>query len=145
VTPDTRTRTEKIAEIHAERARNAAAAGELGVGLSGISAALEHLDQVRLDLLSRVEDDAMEMLASLEVQLRELSERVAREQAELDRVLARLRRPALNIGIVGRARQGKSRFLQSLTGLTAREIPDGSGQFCTGVPSMILHMRGSSE
>jgi hypothetical protein len=143
VTPDTRTRTEKIAEIDAERGRNAAAAGELGVGLSGISAALEHLDQVRLDLLSRVEDDAMDMLASLAVPLRELSERVAREQAELDRVLARLRRPTLNIGIVGRARQGKSRFLQSLTGLTAREIPDGSGQFCTGVPSMILHMPGS--
>ena len=143
MTPDTKTRAEKIAEIHAERARNAAAAGEIVVGLSEISAALEHLDQVRVDLLSRVEDDAMDMLSSLSVPLRELSERVAREQAALDRVLARLRRPTLNIGIVGRARQGKSRFLQTLTGLSSREIPDGAGQFCTGVPSTILHVPGT--
>jgi hypothetical protein len=143
MTPDTRTRAGKIAEIHDERARNAASAGEIGIGLSEISAALERLDQVRMDLLSRVEGDAVDMLSSLAVPLGELSERVAREQAALDRVLARLRRPTLNIGIVGRARQGKSRFLQSLTGLSSREIPDGSGQFCTGVPSTILHVPGT--
>ena len=76
-----------------------------------------------MDLLARVEDDALDMLSALAVPLRELSERVAREQAALDRVLARLRRPTLNIGIVGRARQGKSRFLQSLTGLSSRGDP----------------------
>src|ERR1700678_901439 len=102
----TRTRAEKIAEIHAERARNAAAASEIGVGLSEIGAALDRLDQDRIELLSRGEDDALDMLSSLSAPLRELSERVAREQAALDRVLARLRRSTLNIGIVGRARQG---------------------------------------
>src|ERR1700678_4514206 len=84
----TRTRAEKIAEIHAERARNAAAASEIGVGLSEIGAALDRLDQVRIDLLSRVEDDAIDMLSSLSAPLRELSERVAREQAALDRGLS---------------------------------------------------------
>ena len=143
MTPTAGTRAAKIAEIHAERARNAAAAGDIGAGLSQISAALEHLDQVRMDLLTRVEDDAIDMLSALSVPLRKLSERAAREQAALDRVLARLRRPTLNIGIVGRARQGKSKFLQSLTGLSTREIPDGSGQFCTGVPSTILHVPGT--
>lgn len=42
--PAARTRAEKIAEIHAERARNAVAAGDIGADLSWISAALEHLD-----------------------------------------------------------------------------------------------------
>ena len=143
MSPRTATRAEKITEIHAERARDAAAAGDVGAALLEISAALEHLDQVRMDLLARVEDDALDMLSALAVPLRELSERVAREQAALDRVLARLRRPTLNIGIVGRARQGKSRFLQSLTGLSSREIPSGSGEFCTGVPSTILHVAGT--
>lgn len=143
MTPDNGTRAEKVAQIHAERARNAGRASEIGVSLSVIGAALEHLDQVRMDLLSRVEDDALDMLSSLSVPLRELSDRVAWEQAALDRVLARLRRPTLNIGIVGRARQGKSRFLQSLTGLSSREIPDGNGPFCTGVPSTILHVPGT--
>ena len=41
--------------------------------------------------------------------------------------------------MVGRARQGKSRLLQSLTGLTTTEIPDGDRQHCTGVRSTIRH------
>jgi hypothetical protein len=40
---------------------------------------------------------------------------------------------------VGRARQGKSKLLQSLTGLSAAEIPDGNDQHCTGVRSNIHH------
>jgi ABC-type glutathione transport system ATPase component len=40
---------------------------------------------------------------------------VRRDIAHTD---ARLGRPALTIGAVGRSGQGKSRFLQSLTGLT---------------------------
>lgn len=143
MSPGTRTRAEKIAEIHAERARDAAEADDVVASLLAISAALDHLDQVRTDLLVRVEDDALDMLASLAVPLHELSERVAREQATLDRVLARLRRPTLNIGMVGRARQEKSQFLQSLNGLSSREIPAGSGEFCTGVPSTILHVPGA--
>ena len=142
MTPDGKTRAEKITEIHAERARNASAAGELGAGLATIGTALQNLERVRLDLLSRVEDDARSRLASWAVPLQELSDRVSREQAAVERVLARLRRPTLNVGIVGRARQGKSKFLQSLTELTSREIPDGAGEFCTGVPSMIQHVAG---
>jgi hypothetical protein len=57
--------------------------------------------------------------------------------AECLRLRARLTRPTLTVGAVGRARTGKSRFLQSLTGLTGEEIPDSSGGFCTGVTSVI--------
>ncbi|MGD1701649.1 hypothetical protein [Dapis sp. BLCC M229] len=41
--------------------------------------------------------------------------------------------------MVGKPRQGKSKFLQTLTGLSRNEIPDGSGQHCTGVMSIIYH------
>ncbi|WP_179071817.1 hypothetical protein [Nostoc sp. C057] len=41
--------------------------------------------------------------------------------------------------MVGRARQGKSRLLQSLTGLSTAEIPDGDDQHCTGVRSNVHH------
>jgi hypothetical protein len=51
----------------------------------------------------------------------------------------RFSRDTLNIGVIGRARQGKSRLLQSLTGLSAAEIPDGDRQHCTGVRSTIHH------
>jgi len=61
------------------------------------------------------------------------------ERDSLDKLKARFSRDTLNIGVVGRARQGKSRLLQSLTQLTRAEIPDGDRQHCTGVRSTICH------
>lgn len=58
---------------------------------------------------------------------------------KLLRLTNRLSRDTLNIAVIGRARQGKSRLLQSVTGLSADEIPDGSMEFCTGVRSDIIN------
>jgi hypothetical protein len=134
------TRAEKIAGILAARARHAAVAAELGVHLTEIGAALSGLDRLRLELIPRVEEDARDSLNAWAAPLRDLIDQIAREQATLERTLTRLRRPILNIGMVGRARQGKSKFLQTLTGLTTQEIPDGREGFCTGVPSVIQHV-----
>ncbi|MBR6022333.1 MAG: hypothetical protein IK066_07935 [Kiritimatiellae bacterium] len=51
--------------------------------------------------------------------------------------LLRLRRDSINIGVAGKARQGKSQILQMLTGLTDRQIPTGDGGFCTAARSMV--------
>jgi hypothetical protein len=61
------------------------------------------------------------------------------ELASLNGLKSRFSRKTLNIGVVGRARQGKSRLLQSLTGLSTVEIPDGDDQHCTGVRSNVHH------
>jgi hypothetical protein len=137
------TRAAKIATIHEERAGNVKVAEHMGTYLSQVAAALDNVEQVRRELLGRVEDDARERLAGWSVSIKELAENVQTERLALDQALTRLRRQALNIGMVGRARQGKSRFLQSLTGLTTREIPDGASGFCTGVPSVVQHVAGS--
>lgn len=63
---------------------------------------------------------------------------------ELKNLKSRFGRGTLNIGVIGRARQGKSRLLQSLTGLSAKEIPDGDGMHCTGVRSSIFHQNGET-
>ncbi|WP_214105681.1 hypothetical protein [Acrocarpospora catenulata] len=139
-------RAAKIEAIRARRAERATETEALGDHLADVEAALLTLDRVRADLLSRVVgDERGEQLATLGPVLRELSDKVALERAAINRALARLRRMTLNIGVVGRARQGKSRLLQSLTGLTKREIPDGSGGFCTGVPSAIKHFDGPTH
>ena len=62
---------------------------------------------------------------------------------DLKKLEARFSRDTINIGVIGRARQGKSRLLQSLTGLSKREIPDGDGMHCTGVRSSICHTAGN--
>lgn len=51
----------------------------------------------------------------------------------------RFSRDTLNIAVIGRARQGKSRLLQTITGLSTEEIPDGNQAFCTGVRSDIIN------
>ncbi len=45
--------------------------------------------------------------------------------------------------MIGRAGQGKSQLLQSLSGLTSQEIPSGDRSHCTGVRSTIQHSPGS--
>ena len=58
---------------------------------------------------------------------------------DLTLIQNRLSRDTLNIAVIGRARQGKSRLLQTITGLTTEEIPDGNQAFCTGVRSDIIN------
>ncbi|MEO3854062.1 hypothetical protein [Acrocarpospora sp. B8E8] len=135
-------RVEKIEAIRARRVENAQKTEALETHLADLETGLLSLEKARADLLARIGHERGEHLAALGPVVRELIDKVALERAALNRALARLRRMTINIGVVGRARQGKSRFLQSLTGLTNREIPDGSGGFCTGVPSTIRHFDG---
>jgi len=58
---------------------------------------------------------------------------------DLEQLRSRFDRNTFNIGIVGNARQGKSTFLQSLTGLTNAEIPTAAAGHCTGSPSIIVN------
>ena len=67
---------------------------------------------------------------------------LAQEQAANGRLLERLRRPTLNVAVIGPSGQGKSRLLQSLTGLTAQVIPDERAGACTGAPALIRHRPG---
>ena len=51
----------------------------------------------------------------------------------------RFARSRIQIGVLGRAGQGKSTLLQRLTGLDANVIPSGDRGHCTGVRSLIIH------
>lgn len=83
-------------------------------------------------------DDLAEFVSHVDT----LQKLLALRQGELEMLAERFLRQTLTIGVVGRARQGKSKFLQSITGLTSNVIPDGSGSHCTGVKSRISHHDG---
>ena len=57
----------------------------------------------------------------------------------LEKLRHRFERPTLNIGVVGRMRQGKSTLLQKLSGLTDVEIPAKKGGACRAFRSIIYH------
>lgn len=56
---------------------------------------------------------------------------------ELQRLKSRFERNALRIAFIGYERQGKSTFLQSMTGLSNEVIPAYDGTSCTGAVSII--------
>lgn len=65
-------------------------------------------------------------------------------QKECDRLEKRFNRDTINISVVGRARQGKSRLLQSISGLRDEVIPASNGGDCTGAKSVIANNAGDT-
>lgn len=106
--------------------------------LTSLAAALHDLENRRNQLITQVDEpNNLERLKAIDFSTIRLL--IYPELAQLNKLKVRFSRDTINIGVVGRARQGKSRLLQSLTGLTSGEIPDGDRQHCTGVRSTIYH------
>lgn len=64
---------------------------------------------------------------------------------ECERLEKRFNRETINISVVGRARQGKSTLLQSISGLTDEVIPASNGGDCTGAKSIIANVFGKTH
>ncbi|BAS59490.1 hypothetical protein NIES2135_09810 [Leptolyngbya boryana NIES-2135] len=130
-------RAEKIEQIIAKRQPLVAIVESNKANLITLSTSLESLQERCSQLLTHRTE--VEISKGLRKKLDELRSEIATAIADLDRLMVRFKRPTLNIGVIGRARQGKSRLLRSLTGLSEVEIPDSRGEFCTGARSKILH------
>lgn len=64
--------------------------------------------------------------------------------AECGRLENRFNRETINISVVGRAGQGKSRLLQSISGVENDIIPADTGGDCTGAKSTIANAKGKT-
>ena len=118
----TTTRTERIASIIEKRRPLAQKIERVEANLKSLDLALRNLEDHRHDLLTRVDDP--NIVGRLqEIDFTRIQSSITEELNALSKLKVRFCRDTLNIGVVGRARQGKSRLLQSLTGLTAAEIP----------------------
>lgn len=62
---------------------------------------------------------------------------------ECDAAANRFGRDSINIAVVGQARIGKSRLLQSISNLSSKVIPDSSDSDCTGAVSVIKNRPGT--
>lgn len=63
---------------------------------------------------------------------------------EIEKLENRFGRDSINISVIGRARQGKSRLLQSISGLRDEVIPASNGGDCTGAKSIIANSQGAT-
>lgn len=70
---------------------------------------------------------------------------IQRCMQECERLEKRFNRESINISVIGRARQGKSRLLQSISGLSDEVIPASNGGDCTGAKSVIANKAGKTH
>jgi hypothetical protein len=107
------------------------------------SARWSRIQALLSDLADAIEDAAHveegEESVVFDVDPAELSRVAAEALAALAVTRARVSRHTVNIGVSGRARNGKSTLLQSMSGLTDEQIPAGKGQPVTAVRSRIFH------
>ena len=108
--------------------------------VSSLTAALAELKERSSNIQSKVSDDfhVSSQLRSVDDKINEASEKIEKHRTELQRFKKRTLRNTLNIGIVGVPKQGKSTFLQALTGLDEATIPTGT-DFVTGACSYLRH------
>lgn len=134
-------RTARIASIIEKRQPLATRIEKVEANLQILSSALHGLEQHRHQLLSQADD--VETRGRLqEINLTSIQNNINAEIGTLSKLRTRFSRQTINIGVIGRAGQGKSRLLQSLSGLSTDEIPSGDRSHCTGVPSTIHHNPG---
>lgn len=136
------TRAERINSIIAKRHPLGARIKAVENHLDELQASLGGLIQTCSAVRSDVETDERPRLETLLSQLDKLNTQALSRRIELTKLRARFERSTLNVGVIGRARVGKSKLLQSLSGLTQAEIPDGGMEHCTGVRSTILCRSG---
>ncbi|MBF2015275.1 MAG: dynamin family protein [Rivularia sp. T60_A2020_040] len=136
-------RTERINAIIQQRQRFGSQIEQDKANLEACKLALVNLSQHQSEFLARgVDATSAQRLGEINF---EVINQIDRLLGSLEKLLSRCHRSTINIAVVGYARQGKSRLLQSLTGLNHRIIPDGSEGYCTGTLSKIVHQPGLSQ
>lgn len=133
----TGTRQERIAAILKMRAPFLQTVVAIQGELQQYTSILRDLEHLRGRLIKSGSNEIATGLADL--QFAAIGEHIADTLRELEKPKSRFARQTLNIGVIGRARQGKSRLLQSLSGLSSQVIPTGSAGHCTGTKSLICH------
>jgi|JFJP01.1.fsa_nt_gi hypothetical protein len=131
-------REQRIESIIEKRKPQAEKVRRAKKALSILQGILDEVESCREKTLQRAEDPS---IRDKLLDLRFSSERDKIRQCLdiLSRLESRFSRDTLAIAFVGRAGQGKSRLIQSITGLTKSEVPDGTGGNCTGVKCTVCN------
>ncbi|MDR3109245.1 MAG: GTPase domain-containing protein [Planctomycetaceae bacterium] len=134
-------RAEKIDQIIVSRKPISEKTEKTIEQLRNVEGALNNVSALLLQVAQKeIPAEQKDKAKTLQEEVRKiLDEKIPQSIRELAQLQRRFSRPTLNIGVAGNARQGKSTFLQALTGLTSDEIPSAAEGHCTGAPSVIVN------
>ncbi|NEP39725.1 MAG: hypothetical protein F6K35_10960 [Okeania sp. SIO2H7] len=137
------TRTQQIEQIIQQRSPLVAKIKTVEENLDKLAGELVSLEQFRHRLMPLVNNPlAKDFLSGFD--FLSLRGKVTENLSQLEFLRKRLSRDTLNIGVVGLMGQGKSTFLQRISGLTDDVIPARKGGACTAVRSTIYHNEGDT-
>lgn len=95
---------------------------------------------------SELSDNVPTLINTLEnLEISVFTSKLIKQKKDLARLKERFGRSKIQIAFIGKARQGKSSFLQRITGLTDSTIPSSSGSDCTGAISVIENFTTSEN
>jgi hypothetical protein len=137
-------RAEQIRDIVESRRKLAKNVSNVSQTLKSIELLLNSLRQQKLEISCTPFAGEIAIRVA-KVDFDNIYQRVVQERRTLDILANKLDQRKLNIGVIGRGRQGKSFLLQKLTNLSPAEIPDGNADFCTGALSRICHQPNKQE
>ncbi|MDR2756537.1 MAG: hypothetical protein LBC20_12600, partial [Planctomycetaceae bacterium] len=134
----TESRTTKIQNIIENRKPIAQKTAETIKQLNVVKSLLEDFARFLPTILEKeIPAENKVKINELQSDLKKFDGQILVRLTELDQIKTRFERSTLNIGIVGNAGQGKSTFLQRLTGLAEAEIPTSGKGDCTGAAAII--------
>jgi chaperonin cofactor prefoldin len=113
----------------------------LQAALSRLGADVSGLVELANDTANLAESESKlkGTVTCLKDSLANLETRITHLQAKIANLMVRFGKNTVNVGVAGKARQGKSTLLQRISGLNDAVIPAGDGLPCTGAKSKIFH------
>ncbi len=131
-----------IAEVLDQRHSKVLLLEKVHHGLAELEMHLDNLQQMAIEVEADAEAvpaDLISLTAQITQPLQGLQAEVTQLNAAVTNLTKRFSKETINIGVAGKARQGKSTLLQKISGLSNKEIPTSDELPCTGTKSKIYH------
>lgn len=109
---------------------------------SGLNKLQEQKDKMLNNNKLKLSNESLECIQQIDLHSFQLKQAKLREAFR--NIEERFSRKTINIAVIGGARQGKSKLLQTISGLSNEVIPAFDTSDCTGATSMIKNVKGGS-
>jgi hypothetical protein len=136
-----------IAEVLKKRHSKVASLEKIRQGLAELEISLDNFQQMASQARTQTDEiqpEFIDLISGVVNDTSHLREEIVDINLMVSNLIKRFSKDTINIGVAGKARQGKSTILQKISGLSDTEIPTSNELPCTGAKSKIYHFEGRS-
>jgi len=137
-----------IADVLTARHKKVLMLEKVHHGLAELGMQIDSLQEMTIDaqeIADEIPQDIVRLTAQIAKQIGGLQEEVTDLNTSIASLTQRFNKETINIGVAGKARQGKSTLLQKISGLSNKEIPTSNELPCTGTKSQIYHSEDQTQ